>query len=202
MLSNDTGSAGERLTVDQGLLKGVRQCPSPNQDRRPAGTVIDLLVIHNISLPPGEFGGPWIDDFFTNQLDTSAHPFFAEIKDLKVSAHLLIRRSGEIVQYVPFHRRAWHAGRSEFFGRCDCNDFSIGIELEGADDLAFEDAQYRSLAEVTGVLMQQYPGITARRIAGHSDIASGRKTDPGPAFDWRHYHALLAGQAPAGSLDG
>ncbi len=192
---------GEQLTLNQGLLQGVRQCPSPNQDRRPAGAVVDLLVIHNISLPPGEFGGPWIDDLFTNRLDPRAHPYFRDIKDLKVSSHLLIRRSGEIVQYVPFHRRAWHAGRSEFCGRCDCNDFSIGIELEGVDDLAFEDAQYRALTRVTRLLMQHYPGITAGRITGHSDIAPDRKTDPGPAFDWRRYRALLAGNAPEGSSD-
>ncbi len=201
MLRKDDQRPGERLTLNQGLLEGVRQCPSPNQDRRPSGVVVDLLVIHNISLPPGEFGGPWIDDLFTNRLDPLGHPYFRDIKDLKVSSHLLIRRSGEIVQYVPFHRRAWHAGRSAFRGRCDCNDFSIGIELEGVDDLAFEDVQYRALMRVTRLLMEHYPGITPQRITGHSDIAPGRKTDPGPAFDWRRYHGLLAGDAPKGSSD-
>ncbi len=201
MLRKDDQLPGQRFTLNEGLLHGVRQCPSPNHDQRPAGAVVDLLVIHNISLPPGEFGGPWIDDFFTNRLDPRANPYFGGIEDLKVSSHLLIRRSGEIVQYVPFHRRAWHAGQSEFCGRCDCNDFSIGIELEGVDDLAFEEAQYQALTRVTRVLMQHYPGITARRITGHSDIAPGRKTDPGPAFDWGHYHALLTGAAP-GRTDG
>ncbi len=180
------------VNTARGLLQEARQCPSPNQDSRPPKTTIDLLVIHNISLPPGEFGGPWIDDFFTNRLDRRAHPYFDEIKDLRVSSHLLIRRSGEIVQYVPFHRRAWHAGRSEFRGRCNCNDFSIGIELEGVDNQAFEPIQYRALAQVTRRLMQNYPGITPQHIAGHSDIAPDRKTDPGPAFDWGEYHQLLA----------
>ena len=202
MLRKDVRLPGEPLTLNEGLVQGARQCPSPNQDRRPAGVSVDLLVIHNISLPPGEFGGPWIDDLFTNRLDPLAHPYFRDLKDLKVSSHLLIRRNGEIVQYVPLHRRAWHAGQSEFCGRCDCNDFSIGIELEGVDDLAFEDTQYLALNRVTRMLMHHYPGITVHRIAGHSDIAPGRKTDPGPAFDWRRYHALLASAAPGGAGDG
>ncbi len=190
MLNVNTGRPGEKST--QGVLKEARQCPSPNQDDRPPEAVVDLLVIHNISLPPGEFGGPWIDDLFTNRLDSSAHPFFEGISHLKVSAHLLIRRDGEIVQYVPFHKRAWHAGESEFHGRCNCNDFSIGIEIEGVDDLAFEDNQYLALARVTRLLMRDYPAITRQRITGHSEIAPGRKTDPGPAFDWSYYHRLLA----------
>ena len=181
--------------MSRGILQAARQCPSPNQDGRPSGALVDLLVIHNISLPPGEFGGPWIDDLFTNRLDPSAHPYFEEIKELKVSAHLLIRRRGEMVQYVPLHRRAWHAGPSEFRGRRNCNDFSIGVEMEGVDDLPFEDAQYRALARVTRLLMRHYPAITPQRIAGHSEIAPGRKTDPGPAFDWGHYHRLLAAES-------
>jgi AmpD protein len=192
MLRKDAYPPGERFGLTQGLWQEARQCPSPNQDRRPSKAVVDLLVIHNISLPPGEFGGPWIDDFFTNRLDPSAHPYFEDIKDLKVSSHLLIRRSGEIVQYVPFHRRAWHAGHSEFHGRCNCNDFSIGVEMEGVDDLAFADTQYQALVRVTRLLMRNYPGITPHRIAGHSEIAPSRKTDPGSAFDWGHYRQLLA----------
>jgi len=200
MLRNDACPPDERCQLTRGRLRAARQCPSPNQDLRPSEAVVDLLVIHNISLPPGEFGGPWIDDFFTNRLDPSAHPYFEDIKALKVSSHLLIRRSGEIVQYVPFHRRAWHAGQSEFHGRCNCNDFSIGIEMEGVDDLAFADTQYQALVRVTRLLMRNYPGITPHRIAGHSEIAPNRKTDPGPAFDWRHYRQLLA-RAPLGGPD-
>ena len=170
----------------------ARQCPSPNHDERPTGTLIDLLVIHNISLPPGEFGGPWIDDLFLNRLDPDAHPYFRDICGLHVSAHLLIRRDGELVQYVPLSKRARHAGESTFQGRNQCNDFSIGIELEGTDDIPYTEAQYQILAQVTRKIMQAYPAITPEHIIGHSDIAPGRKADPGPAFNWEHYHALLA----------
>lgn len=165
--------------------------PSPNCDDRPPDTIIDLIVIHGISLPPAEFGGPWIDALFTNTLDPAVHPFFRQIQGLQVSAHLLIRRDAEIVQYVPFQRRAWHAGRSSFRGRERCNDFSIGIELEGADTILFTDSQYRCLAEVITILQRTYPAITPERITGHADIAPGRKSDPGPAFDWRRLRALL-----------
>lgn len=165
--------------------------PSPNCDERPADTEIDLLVIHGISLPPGEFGGDAINALFTNQLDPKAHPAFHSIADLKVSAHILIRRDGEVIQYVPFKKRAWHAGESSFQGRTRCNDFSIGIELEGADTVPYEPIQYQRLAALTQVLMQFYPGITQQRIVGHSDIAPGRKTDPGAAFDWQHFFGLL-----------
>lgn len=174
-----------------GLLQGARQVPSPNCDERPAGIDIDLIVVHGISLPPGEFGGPWIDALFTNTLDPAAHPYFRTVQDLRVSSHLLIRRRGELVQYVPFHRRAWHAGVSSFNGRERCNDFSIGIELEGTDDLPYEDAQYSVLARVVEILRAVYPRISLRRIVGHSTVAPGRKTDPGAAFDWRRLHALL-----------
>jgi AmpD protein len=177
--------------IRNGLLRGARQVPSPNQDARPPATCIDLLVIHNISLPPGKFGGGWIDDLFTNCLNPSVHPYFRDIHDFKVSAHVLIRRCGEIVQYVPFPRRAWHAGPSSFHGRAACNDFSIGIELEGTDDIPYPDIQYQRLAAVTTSLMRHYPGITPDRIAGHADIAPGRKTDPGPAFDWQLFYGLL-----------
>lgn len=174
-----------------GLLKEARQLPSPNCDARPDDTDIDLLVIHAISLPAGEFGGPWIDDLFCNQLSADSHPDFAEICGLKVSAHALIRRDGEIVQYVPFGQRAWHAGESNFDGRTRCNDFSIGIELEGCEDKPFDIIQYQQLAQLTKALMQTYPGITRDRITGHSDIAPERKTDPGPNFDWSNFFQQL-----------
>ena len=182
------------MTVDRnsGLLSGARQVPSPNCDERPAGAVLDLIVVHGISLPPGEYGGPWIDALFTNALDPDAHPYFAGIYQLKVSSHLLIRRDGEVVQYVPFHRRAWHAGVSLFDGRERCNDFSVGIELEGSDDEAYEPVQYERLAEVISALEQAYPDLSRKRLVGHSDIAPGRKTDPGPTFQWPRLLALLS----------
>jgi AmpD protein len=165
--------------------------PSPNQDERPPDSVIDLLVIHNISLPPGEFGGPWIDDLFLNRLDPAIHPFFRDIHRLRVSSHLLIRRDGRLIQYVPLDKRAWHAGRSSFRGRDQCNDFSIGIELEGTDDQAYTEAQYVTLGKVTGDILARFPAITPARIVGHADISPGRKTDPGPAFDWHRYHQMI-----------
>ncbi len=157
---------------------------------------IDLLVIHNISLPPRIYGGCYIDDFFCNRLEVAKHAFFAEIADMHVSAHLLIRRDGRVHQYVPFDRKAWHAGQSSFRGRENCNEFSIGIELEGCDEDIFTVPQYEQLAKVTVILQAAYPGITPDRIVGHSDIAPGRKTDPGPCFDWAHYRqlSLLAAQ--------
>lgn len=179
------------LEIDDGMLRGGRYVASPNWDERPAGAAIDLLVIHGISLPPGKFGGPYIDALFTNVLNPREHPYFEQIHNMRVSAHALIHRDGDVVQYVPFNKRAWHAGKSCFKGRETCNDFSIGIELEGADDCAYEDAQYRVLATLSAALMRAYPGITAARIAGHSDIAPGRKTDPGPCFDWPRFFALL-----------
>ena len=165
---------------------------SPNHDDRPQGCTVDLLVIHNISLPPGDFGGPWIDDLFLNRLDPAAHPYFRDIAELRVSAHILIRRNGERIQYVPLQQRAWHAGKSGFEGRKHCNDFSIGIELEGTDETPFTDDQYHSLALATKQIMQIYPDITKERIIGHCNIAPGRKTDPGRAFDWPHYFQMLA----------
>jgi AmpD protein len=181
----------------EGFLPDARQVPSPNCDERPAGTTIDLLVIHNISLPPGRFGGPWIEALFQNRLDPRAHPYFAGVADRRVSAHLLIRRDGELIQFVDLRRRAWHAGPSHFAGRAACNDYSIGIELEGADEVPFTDAQYDRLAAVTEILMQRWPAITAARIVGHSDIAPGRKTDPGPAFDWVRYRAAIGREGRA-----
>jgi len=173
--------------IEGGLLTEARQCPSPNCDERPAGCPIDLLVIHNISLPPGQFGGPWIDDLFLNCLDPDAHPYFRDIFSRRVSSHLLIRRDGELIQYVPLHLRAWHAGHSSYQGRDRCNDFSIGIELEGADDIAYTNTQYQTLVDMTQTIMAGYPEITADRITGHSEIAPGRKTDPGQIFDWQRY---------------
>lgn len=168
-------------------LARAKRVPSPNCSDRPSGMAISLLVIHNISLPPGEFGGPWIDQLFLNRLEVGAHPYFADIAHLRVSAHLLIRRDGQLVQYVPFNRKAWHAGQSCFDGRESCNDFSIGIELEGCDDQPFADPQYVALVQVTRELREAYPELTPARIVGHSDIAPGRKTDPGPCFDWQRY---------------
>lgn len=180
------------FSVENAWLIGARRQPSPNCDERPPNTQIDLLVMHNISLPPNEFGGGYIEDFFLNRLDCSLHPYFESLKTLRVSSHLLIRRDGEVVQFVPFDKRAWHAGASSFQGRPGCNDFSIGIELEGADDIPYEALQYLQLAKITEALMNDYPGIVPSHIVGHSDIAPGRKTDPGHAFDWRCFLDALA----------
>jgi AmpD protein len=180
-----------RVDTATGLLAGARQCPSPNCDDRPADEAPTLIVLHGISLPPGEFGGPWIDQLFTNRLDPGAHPSFATLADLRVSAHVLLRRDGTAVQYVPFHRRAWHAGASCYQGRERCNDYSIGIELEGADDQPYTDAQYAALTATVRALLQAYPALDAARITGHSDIAPGRKTDPGPHFDWPRLRQML-----------
>lgn len=185
------------IDPDTGLLQQARWAPSPNADDRPPGTVIDAVIIHGISLPPGEFGGPWIEHLFTNRLEPSAHPYFEEIAALRVSSHLLIRRPGELVQYVSFARRAWHAGASCLDGRTCCNDFSIGIELEGTDDLPYEEIQYQRLAQVLRALMRTYPAISPERIVGHCDVAPGRKTDPGEAFDWRRLRASLDGHESA-----
>jgi len=169
------------------------QRASPNCDQRPQGAEVSLLVIHNISLPPGEFGGPWIDMLFNNCLPVDVHPYFQAIADLRVSSHLLIRRDGSTIQYVPFDKRAWHAGESAFQDRAGCNDYSIGIELEGTDEIPYTREQYQALAQITRKLMENYPKITRERIVGHADIAHGRKTDPGPAFDWGYYRSLLVG---------
>lgn len=174
-----------------GRLRGARQVPSPHCDDRPDAQDVSLLVIHNISLPPDRFGGRWIEDLFIGKLDGSAHPYFADIHHLKVAPHALIDRNGRLTQFVPLHRRAWHAGASSFGGRERCNDFSIGIELEGSDHKPFTEKQYRRLGSVTRLLMRLYPAITRSRIIGHSDIAPGRKTDPGPHFDWRRYKREL-----------
>jgi AmpD protein len=180
-----------RIDTESGLVEGARQCPSPNCDDRPGHAAPRLIVIHGISLPPGEFGGPEIEQLFTNQLDWDAHPYFDEIRGLEVSSHLLIRRDGELVQFVPLTRRAWHAGESSFRGRDCCNDYSIGIELEGEDETAYSDEQYRVLTELSHAILLAYPQISGREIAALSDISPLRKTDPGPAFDWlRLYDGL------------
>lgn len=173
------------------LLTDVLYIPSPNCDERPAGSPIDLIVVHGISLPPGQYGGPYITELFTNQLNPTAHPYFVEVAGLKVSSHLLIRRSGQLIQYVPFDKRAWHAGKSNYQGRERCNDFSIGIELEGTDETEYTDDQYQQLSEVILILLQYYPELSRDRITGHSDIAPGRKTDPGPSFVWPRLLGIL-----------
>jgi AmpD protein len=183
-----------RLSIDAatGLLIGARQVLSPHADERPPGTKPSLLVVHGISLPPGQFGGAWIDRLFTGSLPGGAHPAFADIAALRVSAHALIRRGGDITQYVPFGARAWHAGESLYHGRAACNDYSVGIELEGADEIAYAEPQYHALAQLIGALCAAYPTLSTERLVGHSDIAPGRKTDPGPAFEWPRLRALLA----------
>lgn len=180
-----------QLTTDGNWVANASRIISPNQDDRPIADDISLLVIHGISLPPGEFGGGYIDQLFTNTLDPSVHPYFSDIAHNRVSAHLLINREGDLCQYVAFGRRAWHAGSSSFRGRSECNDYSIGIELEGCDDQPYTDSQYRTLAEVTRVLTRQWPAITRENIVGHCDIAPDRKTDPGQSFDWGYYFKLL-----------
>ncbi|MGB5109230.1 MAG: 1,6-anhydro-N-acetylmuramyl-L-alanine amidase AmpD [Formosimonas sp.] len=170
---------------ERGWFAGATQTASPNFDARPDGTAIELIVIHNISLPPSEFGGHWIDDLFLNRLDPAAHPYFETIHTFEVSSHFLIRRDGTATQYVSCNDRAWHAGASEWRGRTRCNDFAIGIELEGDDYSAFTDAQYQTLKQLTDALIKTYPSIIS--IAGHSEIAPARKTDPGEHFDWPRY---------------
>jgi N-acetyl-anhydromuramoyl-L-alanine amidase len=181
-----------KINTAFGLLEPINYQPSPHHDERPAGAEIDMIVVHGISLPPGEFGSNAIETFFCGKLDMNSHPAFADIAALRVSAHLLIRRTGEIIQFVPFTRRAWHAGESAFQSRTRCNDFSIGIELEGTDHIPYEQVQYQQLGHVITLLTQAYPAITQDRIVGHSDISPGRKTDPGPAFDWVYLRGILA----------
>lgn len=181
-------------TVENGWLRQARRVLSPNFGSRPAGCEPQLLVIHNISLPPGCYGGNCVEQFFTNCLDWEEHPFFEQIRDVQVSAHLLLRRGGDLLQFVSFDERAWHAGESRYLGRDNCNDFSIGIELEGTDDDPYTSRQYQVLAEVSSALIRYYPAMDASAIVGHCDIAPGRKTDPGAAFDWQRYRAGIDGQ--------
>lgn len=180
-----------RIDAGTGLLLAARQVLSPHWDARPAGVVPDLIVVHGISLPAGVFGGPWIDRLFCGNLPPGAHPSFREIAALRVSAHVVIRRDGSLTQYVPFGERAWHAGKSRHDGREACNDFSVGIELEGTDIVPYESAQYDALGQLIGALCAAYPSLSPQRVVGHSDIAPERKTDPGPVFDWPRLRALL-----------
>lgn len=188
------------MSQSAGLLSGARQLPSPNVDERPSGEAVTLVVLHAISLPPEEFGGNAVEEFFTNCLDCNAHPYFEQLRELRVSSHLFIRRDGEVVQFAPLQARAWHAGVSRWRGRERCNDFSVGIELEGSDQQPFSDAQYQRLASCLAELVARLP---IADIAGHADIAPGRKTDPGPHFDWSRLQRELAahlGQARAADL--
>lgn len=187
--------------INNDLLLNARQCPSPNCDERPTETLLktdpDLIVIHNISLPPNQYGGEGIDQLFTNCLDKDEHPYYADIHHLQVSSHLLIRRDGEVVQYVPFNKRAWHAGVSEYQGREVCNNFSIGIEMEGSDFEAFTEDQYSALDETIKVLLDNYASLSAAAITGHEHIAPGRKTDPGPFFEWHRLAKSFSEKLPA-----
>lgn len=179
------------VNLQTGLLTPVIYRPSPHHNERPDNTLIDMIVIHGISLPPGEFGSNTVEAFFCGYLDTSVHAALEDLAKMQVSAHLFIRRTGELIQFVPFHKRAWHAGESLFCEKTNCNNFSIGIELEGTDDIPYEQMQYRQLGEVIRAIRQAYPAITQERIVGHADIAPGRKTDPGPAFDWAYLKGIL-----------
>lgn len=179
------------LDAGTGLWSNVTQRPSPHQDERPPGEAVSLLVVHHISLPPGEFGGPWIDRLFAGTLDCGAHPYFERLRGLRVSAHACVFRDGHVVQYVPTIRRAWHAGESHFDGRERCNDFSIGIELEGDEHRPFTESQYTALARLVVAALRACPQLTPERLVGHSDIAPGRKADPGPYFDWARLLALV-----------
>ena len=177
-------SIGFSIDVEHGWLQPVNRIESPNQDDRPPHSSLDLIVVHGISLPPGQFGGSEIDQFFCNVLPSQGHPYFGEIQGLEVSAHALVRRDGSVTQYVPFHRRAWHAGDSRYCERTRCNDFSVGIELEGLDDCPYERQQYWSLARLVVALRHAYPSLREAEVVGHADISPGRKTDPGAAFRW------------------
>lgn len=188
-----------QVDLETGLMRGAKQIASPNCDARPARVEADLIVIHGISLPPGEFGGPWIERLFINTLPAEIHPYFAEVAPLRVSSHVVVQRDGALTQYVSFADRAWHAGQSNYQGRAACNDFSVGVELEGTDTLPYEATQYEALAAVVAALCAAYPRLSADRLVGHSDIAPGRKTDPGPAFDWPRARRLIGAacrQAP------
>lgn len=180
------------IDVESGLIRDARQVVSPNFDDRPAGCCAELIIVHGISLPPGEFGGEWIDRLFTNSVDPAAHPYFCEIVDLRVSSHLLIRRDGELVQYVSLIKRAWHAGVSCYGEREQCNDYSIGIELEGTDEIPYTDDQYEALGAIVQALQAAFPSLADAPVVGHSDVSAGRKTDPGPAFDWPRLRTRLA----------
>jgi AmpD protein len=181
-----------KVETGTGLLIGVRQVLSPHCDARPPGMLPELIIVHGISLPPNEFGGPWIDRLFTGTLPSDAHPYFRQIEGLRASAHVVIRRDGLLTQYVPFGERAWHAGVSQYRTRSGCNDFSVGVELEGTDDIAYTDAQYAQLVELIAALIEAYPSLSPEHLVGHSDVAPGRKSDPGPYFEWPRLRARLS----------
>ena len=181
-----------KVETATGLLIGVRQVLSPHCDARPAEMLPELIIVHGISLPPNEFGGPWIDRLFTGTLAWDAHPYFRQIEGLRASAHVVIRRDGQLTQYVPFGERAWHAGVSQYRTRSGCNDFSVGVELEGTDDIAYTDAQYAQLVELIAALIEAYPSLSPEHLVGHSDVAPGRKSDPGPYFEWPRLRARLS----------
>lgn len=189
------------MEILQGWLNTSRRTPCGHFDARPNADDVSLLVIHNISLPPNQFGSEYVESFFAGKLDPTQHPFFESIYKMRVSSHLYIRRSGEIVQFVNFNDRAWHAGMSSFQGRTRCNDFSIGIELEGADNISYSDAQYNAVQRATCSIMRAYPNITMGRIVGHMDIAPGRKTDPGVAFNWTRYRQAVYSQINAENIE-
>jgi N-acetyl-anhydromuramoyl-L-alanine amidase len=188
-----------QVDIESGRMRDARQVASPNYDARPLGIEADLIVVHGISMPPGEFGGPWIERLFTNTLPLDLHPYFAEVGELRVSSHLLVARDGGLTQFVKFTDRAWHAGQSSYNGRSACNDFSIGVELEGVDTLDYEAAQYGALGDIVAALCDAYPRLSAERVVGHSDISPGRKTDPGPAFDWERARRAIGTACRRGS---
>ena len=188
MSGPDSAAASNSAFDRDGWLSRAHRIASPNQDERPEGAEVSLVVLHNISLPPGQFGGSGVIDLFLNRLDHAAHPYYPTLRGLRVSSHFFLRRDGELLQFVSCERRAWHAGVSRWLDRARCNDFSIGIELEGTDELPYTDVQYDELVRLTREIKTRYP---IRDIAGHSDIAPGRKTDPGPCFDWARYRSLL-----------
>lgn len=191
MTAHSDSQAISTHAIIDGWWQKAFKLPSPNFNARPVEADVSLLVIHNISLPPGDFGGGYIESFFLNELDAAAHPYFKTIADMQVSAHCLIDRRGRVTQFVSFEDRAWHAGRSSFKGRKECNDFGIGVELEGTDHLAYTKEQYASLLELSEALFKTYPKLSLERVVGHSDIAPERKTDPGEAFDWSAYQKAL-----------
>jgi len=192
MESSKSNKPTDRVSTRKGMLSIARQVSSPNFDDRPVGMAIEALIIHAISLPPGEYGGAYVEQLFCNDLDEEASPYFAEIAESKVSSHFYIRRNGDLVQFVPIDKRAWHAGASSCIGREAVNDFSIGIELEGCDEDAFEDAQYQTLVVLTYTLISAIPTLSVEHIYGHADIAPERKTDPGPCFDWKYFRDMLS----------
>ena len=179
------------MNIKNHLIENIKFLQSPNFDIRPKKIDISLIVIHSISLPPTIFGNEYVENFFLNKLEIEDNEYINSIKDMKVSSHIYIKRTGEIIQFVPFDKRAWHAGESSYKNVKNCNDYSIGIELEGCEDISFEDIQYNKLSEIIDCLIQNYPNINSERIVSHSEIAPGRKSDPGPLFDWKRLKSMI-----------